>query len=110
TVTKYRWLRDHMPEAERGVRWLSVGEFVVHRLRGEHVAELSLATRAGGLDLHARAWWDETVEWSGAPPGLLPEPAFAGTPLGRAGDALPQAPGAVLAAGGHGHPSPARGA
>jgi sugar (pentulose or hexulose) kinase len=110
TVTKYRWLRDHMPEAERGVRWLSVGEFVVHRLGGEQGAELSLASRTGWLDLHSRGWWDETVEWSGAPPGLLPEPAFAGTPLGHAGDALPQARGAVLAVGGHDHLSAAVGA
>ena len=89
TVAKYRWLRDHVPESERGVRWLSVGEWVVHRLGGEQGAELSLASRTGWLDLHARGWWDEALAWSGAPAGLLPEPAFAGTPLGRAGDALP---------------------
>ena len=89
TVSKYRWLRDNVPESERGVRWLSVGEWVVHRLGGEQGAELSLASRTGWLDLHTRAWWDETLAWSDAPPGLLPEPAFAGTPLGRAGDALP---------------------
>ena len=79
-----------MPESERGVRWLSVGEWVVHRLGGEQGAELSLASRTGLLDLHARGWWDEALAWAGAPAGLLPEPAFAGTPLGRAGDALPR--------------------
>jgi sugar (pentulose or hexulose) kinase len=110
TVSKYRWLRDNVPESERGVRWLSVGEWVVHRLGGEQGAELSLASRTGWLDLHARAWWDETLAWSDAPSGLLPEPAFAGTPLGRAGDALPEARGAVLAVGGHDHLSAAVGA
>ena len=110
TVAKYRWLRDNVPESERGVRWLSVGEWVVHRLGGEQGAELSLASRTGWLDLHSRGWWDEAVAWSGAPPGLLPEPAFAGTPLGTAGDALPAARGAVLAVGGHDHLSAAVGA
>jgi sugar (pentulose or hexulose) kinase len=110
TVSKYRWLRDNVPESERGVRWLSVGEWVVHRLGGEQGAELSLASRTGWLDLHARAWWDETLAFADAPPGLLPEPAFAGTPLGRAGDALPAARGAVLAVGGHDHLSAAVGA
>ncbi len=110
TVSKYRWLRDNVPESERGARWLSVGEWVVHALGGEQGAELSLASRTGWLDLHANAWWDETLAWSGAPPGLLPEPAFAGTPLGRAGDALPEARGAVLAVGGHDHLSAAVGA
>ena len=99
-----------MPESERGVRWLSVGEWVVHRLGGEQGAELSLASRTGFLDLHARGWWDEALAWAGAPAGLLPEPAFAGTPLGRAGDALPRARGAVLAVGGHDHLSAAVGA
>ena len=99
-----------MPESERGVRWLGVGEWVVHRLGGEQGAELSLASRTGWLDLHARGWWDEALAWSGAPAGLLPEPAFAGTPLGRAGDALPAARGAVLAVGGHDHLSAAVGA
>jgi sugar (pentulose or hexulose) kinase len=87
-----------------------VAEWVVHRLGGEQGAELSLASRTGWLDLHARGWWAETVEWSGAPAGLLPEPAFAGTPLGRAGDRLPEARGAVLAVGGHDHHSAAVGA
>ena len=98
------------PRAQRGTRWLSVGEWVVHRLGGEQGAELSLASRTGWLDLHSRGWWDATVEWSGAPAGLLPEPAFAGTPLGRAGDLLPAARGAVLAVGGHDHLSAAVGA
>ena len=110
TVSKYRWLRDNVPESERGVRWLSVGEWVVHRLGGEQGAELSLASRTGWLDLHARAWWDETLAFADAPAGLLPEPAFAGTPLGRAGDALAAVRGAVLAVGGHDHLSAAVGA
>src|SRR5215207_1930798 len=110
TVSKYRWLRDNVPESERGVRWLSVGEWIVHRLGGEQVAELSLASRTGWLDLHARGWWDEALLWSGAPPGLLAEPAPATTAAGRAGDALPRARGAVLAVGGHDHLSAAVGA
>ena len=69
TVAKYRWLRDNVEETARGVRWLSVGEWVVHGLGGEQGAELSLASRTGWLDLHARGWWDETLAWSGAPAG-----------------------------------------
>jgi sugar (pentulose or hexulose) kinase len=110
TVAKYRWLRDHVPETERGVRWLSVGDWVVHGLGGDQAAELSLASRTGWLDLHARAWWDETLAWSGAPAGMLPEPVAGGTPLGEVGDALPEARGAVLAVGGHDHLSAAVGA
>jgi len=111
TVAKYRWLRDHVEATQRGVRWLGVGEWIVHGLGGEEGAELSLASRTGWLHLHRRAWWDEALEWSGAPGGLLPEPGAAGTPLGRVdGDVLPAARGAVLAVGGHDHLSAAVGA
>jgi sugar (pentulose or hexulose) kinase len=109
-LVKYRWLRDQHDGADHGVRWLSGGEWIVHRLGGEQVAELSLASRTGWLDVHARGWWDEALAWSGAPAGLLPEPALATTAAGRAGDLLPRARNAVLAVGGHDHLSAAVGA
>lgn len=101
TISKYRWLRATAPRAAEGVRWLSVAEWVVHALGGDQVAELSLASRTGFLDVAARAWWDEALEWAGAPPGLLPDPAPAGTAAGRATAAL--LVGAVLAVAGHDH-------
>jgi len=110
TAVKYRWLRANLPESRRGVRWLSVGEWVVRRLGGEEVAELSLASRTGWLDVHERGWWEPALAWSEVPPGLLPAPAVAGTPAGRVDGALPGAEGAVLTVGGHDHLSAAVGA
>ena len=110
SLVKYRWLLDEHAGAARGTRWLNGAEWIVHRLGGEQVAELSLASRTGWLDIHARTWWDEALAWSGAPPGLLPDPQPATTPAGTAGDALPRARGAVLAVGGHDHLSAAVGA
>ncbi|MGZ8634829.1 MAG: FGGY-family carbohydrate kinase, partial [Solirubrobacteraceae bacterium] len=110
TIAKYRWLRDHDEGAQRGVRWLSVAEWIVHELGGDQVAELSLASRTGWFDIHERAWWDEALAWADAPAGLLPEPAPAGTPAGTVGDVMPEAHGAVLAVGGHDHLSAAVGA
>jgi sugar (pentulose or hexulose) kinase len=111
SLVKYRWLRDTLPEAARGERWLSVGEWIVRRLGGdERVSELSLASRTGWLDLHSRAWWDEALAWAGASRGLLGEPVPAATPAGRASAVLERARGAVLAVGGHDHMSAAVGA
>jgi sugar (pentulose or hexulose) kinase len=110
SLVKYRWLRDEHEPAARGVRWLNGAEWIVHRLGGDQVAELSLASRTGWLDVHARDWWDEALAWSGAPAGLLCEPAPAGTAAGTAGEALDGARGAVLAVGGHDHLSAAVGA
>jgi sugar (pentulose or hexulose) kinase len=79
---------------------------VVHRLGGEPLAELSLASRTGALDLATRAWWPEALAWAGAPPGLLPEPRPAGVPAGqlaRDAGAPDRLAGAVLTVAGHDH-------
>ena len=110
SLVKYRWLLDEHDGAARGRRWLNGAEWIVHRLGGEHASELSLGSRTGWLDVHARGWWDEALAWSGAPSGLLAEPAPAATPAGVAGDLLDGARGAVLAVGGHDHLSAAVGA
>jgi sugar (pentulose or hexulose) kinase len=104
TLVKYRWMRDHWANAARGVRWLNVAEWIVRGFGGEPAAELSLASRTGFYDLHAKHAWDEALAWAGAPAGLAPDPVTAGTPMGRADD------GAVLTVGGHDHISAAVGA
>jgi len=102
TLAKYRWLRDHLAEAREGTRLLSVAEWVVHRLGGEQLAELSLASRTGALDREAGDWWSEALDWAEVPAGLFPRVAPAGTPAGRAscGGRLE---GAVLTVAGHDH-------
>jgi sugar (pentulose or hexulose) kinase len=107
TLAKYRWTRDHVPEAARGVRWFNVAEWIVHGLGGEATAELSLASRTGFYDLHARRPWDEALAWADAPAGLMPEAVPAGTPMGTATRAMR---GAVLTVGGHDHLAAAVGA
>jgi sugar (pentulose or hexulose) kinase len=97
TLVKYRWMRDHWPETARGVRWVNVAEWIVRGFGGDHAAELSLASRTGFYDLHAKQPWDEALAWADAPTGLAPEPVVAGTPMGRMED------GAVLTVGGHDH-------
>jgi sugar (pentulose or hexulose) kinase len=113
TIFKYRWLRENRPdEATRGVRWLNVAEYIVKRLGGEEMAELSLASRTGLLDVVDRRWWSDALDWCGAPASLLPEPAPAGTPAGRLQieGALHSARGAIVTVGGHDHLSAAVGA
>jgi sugar (pentulose or hexulose) kinase len=104
TLAKYRWMRDHLPDAARGVRWLNVAEWIVRGLGGEETAELSLASRTGFYDLHARTTWADALAWADAPAGLMPDAVWAGTPMGHArGDALGRIAGAILTVGGHDH-------
>jgi sugar (pentulose or hexulose) kinase len=111
TLAKYAWMRGHLPEAARGVRWLNVAEWIVRGLGGEEAAELSLASRTGFYDLHARRPWDDALDWAGAPRDLAPAAVPAGTPMGRAAaEPLAGVRGAVLTVGGHDHLAAAVGA
>jgi sugar (pentulose or hexulose) kinase len=104
TLAKLRWLLDHHPAARAGRRWLNVGEWVVRRLGGGEVAELSLSSRTGLLDLATGAPFADALAWAELPDDLLPELVLAGTPAGVAdGAKLPQARGAALTVAGHDH-------
>ena len=111
SIAKYAWLRANHPEVRGAVRWLGVAEWVLHRLGGEQMAEWSLASRTGLLDMGRRAWWDEACAWADVPHGLLPDLVQAGSPAGRAaGDRLPRLAGAALTVAGHDHLSASVGA
>jgi sugar (pentulose or hexulose) kinase len=85
-------------------RWLNVAEYVVHRLGGRQVSELSLSSRTGLLDLDRVAPYDDALDWAGLPRDLLAEPTLAGTAAGRSdGRALPATDDAVLTVAGHDH-------
>jgi sugar (pentulose or hexulose) kinase len=89
---------------EGAARWLNVAEWVVHRLGGREVTELSLASRTGLLDVEAMAPYDAALDWAGLPRDLLAELVLAGSDAGRSdGAALPDTEGAVLTVAGHDH-------
>jgi sugar (pentulose or hexulose) kinase len=112
TIFKWRWLAAHEPDAiARTVRRLNVAEWLVRALGGEEIGELSLASRTGFYDLHARDWWPEALAWAGVPRAVLPTPVPAATAAGRAkAGLLEPVAGAVLTVGGHDHLSAAVGA
>lgn len=100
SLSKLRW---QLPRAAPAVRWLGVPEWVARSLGAADVAELSLASRTGMLLLRERGWWPDALAWLGVRDGFMAEPVPAGTPVGRVGDVLPAARGAVVAVAGHDH-------
>jgi sugar (pentulose or hexulose) kinase len=104
SLAKLLWLHRNRPETKLGVRFYSVGEWVVRRLGGAPVAELSLVSRTGLFDVAAMRPWDAAFGLLGSPL-LLGEPVVAGTPAGHAtGDDMPAVlRGAVLTVAGHDH-------
>jgi sugar (pentulose or hexulose) kinase len=104
SVAKLRWLAEHRPATRAAARWLSVAEWVVRRLGGRDVTELSLASRTGLLDVSARAPFIDALAWAGLPDDLLGELVPAGTAAGTANaPELPECEGAVLTVAGHDH-------
>ena len=112
SLTKHRWLLNHEPASRAATRRFDVGGWVVRRLGGDAVLELSLAGRTGWLDVTARDWWDDALTWSGASRELMPPLVQAGVPVGAVTSemASPLLRGALLTLAGHDHQAAALGA
>ena len=104
SLFKIAWLRDQ-GLALRGLQWLSLPEFVITRLGGRRVAELSLMGRTGFLDIHTIEPYRPALEHLGVGEDFVPELVGAGTPAGRvrADHPVVAARGAVLTVAGHDH-------
>jgi sugar (pentulose or hexulose) kinase len=105
SLTKHRWQLDNDPNASHATRRLNVAEWIVRGLGGEEASDVSLTSRTGWLDLAARRWWAEALDWSGLSAGLLPALVTSGTRLGRVSSAvgLARLTDAVLTTAGHDH-------
>jgi sugar (pentulose or hexulose) kinase len=112
SLTKHRWLLRHVPASRQAVTRFDVGGWIVRRLGGDSVIELSLAGRTGWLDVASRDWWDDALEWTGASRELMPPLVAAGTPVGAVTSeaASQHLRGAVLTLAGHDHQASALGA
>ena len=112
SLTKHRWLLTHEPPTRAATTRFDVGGWVVRRLGGDPVLELSLAGRTGWLDVAARDWWDDALSWSGATRELMPPLVAAGEPVGRviSEEVSPLLRGALLTLAGHDHQASAFGA
>jgi sugar (pentulose or hexulose) kinase len=106
SVAKLLWFVDNGLELTPAHRWLSMPEYVVHRLGGELVHEPSLASRTGLLDQATGLPWADGAVELGLPPTLLPPRQPHGESVGTLRHAgLPEGlQGAALLVGGHDHP------
>ena len=88
-----------------GTRWLSLPEYVVHALGGPAVAERSLVSRTGLVDLDTGRPWPELLAHLGVGADIVPPVVDAGTVVGvAAAGRVPAAfAGAGLAVAGHDH-------
>jgi sugar (pentulose or hexulose) kinase len=104
TFFKLAWLRDAGLDL-RGLQWLSLPEYVILRLGGHRVAELSMLGRTGLLDVHTNRPWGPALVHLGTDESLVPQIVAAGQPAGTVRRDHPATAirGAVLTVAGHDH-------
>ncbi|TQS41046.1 FGGY family carbohydrate kinase [Cryptosporangium phraense] len=112
TIAKLLWATDNGLTLARGSRWLNVPEYIAFALGADPVAEPSLASRTGMLDLETGGPWTAALDLLDVGPRFVPERRYAGEPAGtvRNPAAPKQLQGATISVAGHDHPVAAFGA
>lgn len=105
SVAKILWLKENVETAPAATTYLNIAEWIVHRLGGEPVSEISLLSRTGLFDVVERVPWQATLDLVG---NLLPgRITIAGDSCGTATNVPEPMRGAVLTATGMDHQSAA---
>ena len=83
-LAKWCWVWHHEPEVAAAARHvLFPKDFLLLRLTGERVTDVTNAGAAGMLDMRSRRWATDFVEAAGLPVDLLPELVESPTVVGR---------------------------
>ena len=81
---KLRWFKANRPHIyERITTVLAISDWVIYKLSGERVAEISSDSDTGLIDIHQSRWSDRLVEMLHLPQRIYPEISLAGTCVGR---------------------------
>jgi gluconokinase len=71
---KLVWLRENIPEVYRKAhKFVSVKEYVLHKLTGKFIVDRSVASGAGLLNIHELGWDEEVLEIVGVTSERLSE-------------------------------------
>lgn len=65
-LTKIMWLREQQPDLfQRAAKFISIKEYVLHRLFGEYVVDHSIASATGMFHLERKEWDEEIIDFLG---------------------------------------------
>jgi glycerol kinase len=89
SATKLQWLLAHVPgaraRAERGeLAFGTVDSWLVYKLCGRHVTDVSNASRTMLFNIHTLRWDDELLDIFGVPASVLPEVVASSEEIGTA--------------------------
>jgi sugar (pentulose or hexulose) kinase len=78
------WIREHEPERFARIRKVVlVHDYLVRRLTGQFVTVPSVSSSSLLMDIQARSWWPEMLDFLGMPEGNLPRIVAHGQAVGR---------------------------
>ena len=94
---KIRWLLDHDPELQRraddgDVAFGTMDTWVAWNLTGEHVTDVTNASRTMLMDLQTLSWEDDLLDAIGVPRSVLPRIVPSSGAIGTAGAPLDGVP------------------
>jgi sugar (pentulose or hexulose) kinase len=82
SLPRMLWLKNHAPQVyDRTAKFLSTQDYLVFKLTGRTVTELSQASRTLCLNVHTRTWDTEILEKVEITEELLPELVEPGQPI-----------------------------
>lgn len=83
-ATRILWLRRHEPEVfERAHKYLLIEDYLIWKLTGEYVGELSLYTSSYLVDIVRRSWLPNVLDYVGITEDRLPILSEPGSEAGR---------------------------
>ena len=78
------YIKENLPEVFKNTRYIvSLKDYIIYRLTGRRVADLSLASATGLLNIHTLGWDDELLRVLGVAPEMLWEPVEPTAVIGR---------------------------
>lgn len=107
-ITKILWTKETQPHVYAQARWwMPVATFLLYRLTGQIGMDFTIAARTLLFDQNQLNWSSTLLDRFEVDARLLPQPAWAGTPLGRlttqAADATGLTTHTLAVLGGHDH-------
>ncbi|NGQ95939.1 gluconokinase [Brevibacillus sp. SYP-B805] len=74
-LAKLIWMREEAPDIfRRAAKFISIKEYVLHRMFGVYVVDYSIASATGLFDIRRLAWEEEALRTAGIRRGQLSEP------------------------------------
>ncbi len=106
-IPKILWRKRHVAHCA-AERFLSAGDYILHRLGVEPLTDYSLACRTMGFDIRRKEWSGDVLDAAGLQASQFAVPVQAGTVAGVLGSAMARAlhldPGIPVSVGGHDQP------